>query len=29
MHARGGMEIKEPSYTASGDVSWYNLYGEQ
>ena len=29
MHAREGMEIKEPSDTVSGDVSWYNLYGEQ
>ena len=29
MHAREDMEKKEPSYTAGGDVSWYNLYGER
>ena len=23
------MEKKEPSYTADGNVNWYNYYGEQ
>ena len=29
MHAREGMEKKEASYAAGGDVSWYKLCGEQ
>ena len=28
MHAREGMEKKEPSYTVGGDINWFNHYGE-
>ena len=24
-----GVEKREPSYTISGNVNWYNQYGEQ
>ena len=28
-NARDGMEKREPSYTAGGNVNWYNHYGKQ
>ena len=28
-NAGGSVEKKEPSYTAGGNVNWYNYYGEQ
>ena len=28
-NAREGVEKKEPSYTAGGNVNWYNHYGKQ
>ena len=29
INAGEDVEKKEPSYTVSGDVKWYNYYGEQ
>ena len=29
INVRGGVEKREPSYTAGGYVNWYSHYGEQ